>query len=86
MSTCDGGEGIGQLILDLLVMRWRSTLTYPESGALLDDGGELGEADVHRQVPGLPVGCSKHTQGERRWRRRSRSCFSSGLALTSVYV
>lgn len=31
------------------------TDTYPEGGALLNDGGQLREADVHSQVPGLPV-------------------------------
>lgn len=31
------------------------THTYSEGSALLDDGGQLREADVHRQVPRLPV-------------------------------
>lgn len=28
--------------------------THPERGAFLDDRGQLGETDVHSEVPGLP--------------------------------
>lgn len=34
----------------------RTIPTYPEGSALLDNGGELGKANVNSKVPGLPGG------------------------------
>lgn len=59
-TACSGGAGLGPPAPRAPHLTAALQTTHPERGAFLDDRGQLGETDVHGEVPGLPGERTEH--------------------------